>query len=322
VQDVSTNGTAKATSHPEPLSPVRPGGAISVIVCAYTDARWTDLERGVAALARQTRPAEQIVMVIDHNPQLLARASAAFPHVEVIGNELTRGLSGARNTGVGAARGDVLAFLDEDAEPADDWLQRLLEPYRDPSVLGTGGAAQPRWPADRPVWFAPEFDWVVGCSYRGLPGDGAVIRNPIGANMSFRRNAFTAAGGFTDGVGRVGKVPLGCEETEFSIRATRACAGTTVRHAPGAVVWHRVSEDRVQWRYFLRRCFAEGMSKRVVSRLVGADSALSSERAYVSRTLPAALRRDALSRRGRRRVPAMVAGLVAAAAGYARATFG
>ena len=188
-------------------------------------------------------------------------------------------------------------------------------------MLGTGGRAQPRWPDDRPGWLAPEFDWVVGCSYVGLPADGATIRNPIGANMSFRAAAFAAAGGFTDGIGRVGRVPLGCEETEFSIRAARAFPGTTVRHAPAALVSHRVSEDRVAVRYFLRRCYAEGMSKRVVAGLVGAGSALSSERTYVSRTLPAALARDARPGRGWARVPVVLAGLAAAAVGYARATF-
>lgn len=293
--------------------------AASVIICAYTEARWTDLMRGMLALGRQAHPPKQVILVIDHNPSLLERAAAAFQQVEVLANSGIRGLSGARNTGVAASSGDVIAFLDDDAEPADDWLEQLLAPYADPAVLGTGGAALPRWPVDRPAWLAPEFDWVVGCSYVGLPDAGAAIRNPIGANMSFRKEAFAAVGGFTEGIGRVGKVPLGCEETEFSIRAARACPGTTVRHAPAAVVWHRVSEDRVEWRYFLRRCFAEGMSKRMVSSLVGADSALSSERAYVSRTLPAAVRRDLRATGGWRRVLATIAGLTAAAAGYARA---
>jgi GT2 family glycosyltransferase len=295
------------------------GPTTSVIVCAYTEERWDDVEAGMMALSRQTRPAEQVVLVIDHNRALLERAVSSFAEVEVIANAGAKGLSGARNTGVAHAEGNVIAFLDDDAEPAEDWLERLTAPYEDPTVIGTGGAALPRWPGERPDWFPPEFDWVVGCSYVGLPGDGVVIRNPIGANMSFRRDAFEAAGGFTDGIGRVGKVPLGCEETEFSIRATRALPGTTVRHVPAAVVRHRVSDDRVEWRYFVRRCYAEGMSKRMVSRLVGVDAALASERSYVTRTLPAGARRDLVTPGARRRVAAAVAGLAAAGAGYVAA---
>jgi glycosyltransferase involved in cell wall biosynthesis len=293
-----------------------------VIVCAYTEARWGDIDAGIAALGRQSRPPEQVVLVIDHNPDLLERARAAFPHVDVMSNSGQRGLSGARNTGVAAAKGDVVAFLDDDAEPADDWLERLVRPYTDPAVLGTGGAAVPRWPGrggERPGWLAPEFDWVVGCSYVGLPGAGAVIRNPIGANMSFRKEAFDAAGGFTDGIGRVGKIPLGCEETEFSIRAARACPGTTLRYVPDAVVRHRVTEDRVRWRYFVRRCLAEGMSKRMVSNLVGADAALATERSYVRRTLPAGVLRDVRHPKRWPRVAATIAGLALAGVGYARA---
>lgn len=293
--------------------PSRP--SVSVVVCAYTEARWDDLQRGYAALLRQTFTPVQILLVIDHNPELLARAQAAFPAAQVLPNTGPRGLSGARNTGVAAATADVVAFLDDDAEPADDWLDQLTRPYADPAVIGTGGAALPVWPVDRPDWMPAEFDWVVGCSYVGLPAAGAAIRNPIGANMSFRRSVFDAAGAFTAGIGRVGKTPLGCEETEFSIRAAKALPGTTVRYAPEAVVRHRVSDDRVEWRYFVRRCFAEGLSKRVVSRIAGADEALSSERSYVARVLPKGVAHDLAGKRWKR-AGAIVAGLGVTAAGY------
>jgi GT2 family glycosyltransferase len=298
---------------------ISPAPTCTVVVCAYTEQRWDDIARGVSALARQTQPATQLVMVVDHNPQLLARATGAFaPEVQVLANRHGKGLSGARNTGVEAATGEVVAFLDDDAEPADDWLERQLAPYADPDVMGVGGAALPAWEQERPRWLPPELDWVVGCSYRGLPDKPAQVRNPIGANMSFRRTAF-AGGGFTEGLGRVGTLPLGCEETEFSIRAVAAHPGSRVMYAPGSVVHHHVTPDRTTWRYLVRRCYAEGQSKAAVASLVGTGPALASERAYLRSTLPRALRRELGSAAGgRRRAGAVVVAVAGAGAGYAR----
>jgi hypothetical protein len=63
---------------------------------------------------------------------------------------------------------------------------------------------------------------VVGCTYRGMPENRSRVRNLLGGNASFRREAFDLAGGFQNGIGRsAGKRPLGCEETEFCIRVTQ-----------------------------------------------------------------------------------------------------
>jgi glucosyl-dolichyl phosphate glucuronosyltransferase len=125
----------------------------------------------------------------------------------------------------------------------------------------------------------------VGCSYAGLPTERAEVRNPIGANMSFRRDVFARAGEFDSDMGRLGADAAGCEETEFSIRA-RLSGGGRIVLEPSAVCRHNVTPDRVTRAYFRDRCRAEGRSKAVVSRLAGSDSALESERTYVSRTLP------------------------------------
>jgi GT2 family glycosyltransferase len=313
--------------HPAPAAPASQPArteSLTVVVCAYTEDRWTALRDALGSLRAQTRTPDQVVLVVDHNPRLLERARAEFEDVECVPNEEAQGLSGARNTGVRRATGDVVAFLDDDAAAAPDWAGQLLSAYEDHSVIGVGGGVDPGWAAPRPGWFPDEFLWVVGCSYAGQPVGRAEVRNPIGANMSFRRSVFAEVGGFDAGMGRLGKDAAGCEETEFSIRALRGNPGSRVLLDPAARCTHLVTPDRVTRAYFRRRCRAEGRSKALVSRLAGATAALSAERDYVRRTLPAGVARGLadLARgdvTGAARAYAIVEGVVVTAASYARA---
>jgi len=258
----------------------------SVIICAYTLDRWGDLRQAVDSIRRQTAVPGEIVVVCDHNPELLDRARAELPGCLVVPNSEERGLSGARNSGIAAASRDIVAFLDDDAVAEGTWLEALLRCYADDQVLGVGGAIVPIWINGRPAWFPGEFLWVVGCTYRGMPTYTASIRNLIGANMSFRRTVFSHVGGFRTGIGRVGKRPLGCEETELCIRVLQHYPDSVLLYEPTASVGHRVPASRSRVSYFWSRCYAEGLSKALVSRLVGADAGLSSERVYTFRTLP------------------------------------
>lgn len=256
----------------------------SVLVCAYTEDRWHQTTAAIESALDQTLAPHQVIVVVDHNHDLLARLASAYrPEVTVVPNTSDAGLSGARNTGVVAALGSHIAFLDDDAEAAPDWLARLDAAFDTDNVVGVGGAVVPRWETRPPGWFPDEFLWVVGCSYRGLPGPGAAIRNPIGANMAFSRSAILAAGGFDSRLGRRLGVPAGCEETDLAIRATRA--GGKVIHRPDAVVTHNISFERSTWGYFRRRCLAEGRSKASLATGTGMTEATSSERRYVTRVL-------------------------------------
>jgi GT2 family glycosyltransferase len=292
-----------------------------VVICAYTERRWDDIVGAVGSIRAQTRPPARTVLVVDHNPSLLARARAAFPELVVVPNSGRRGLAGGRNTGISHAIGDVVAFLDDDAVAAPDWLEHLTAPYADARVLGVGGAIEPRWLGGRPPGFPAEFDWVVGCTYAGMPTRRGLVRNLIGANMSMRRDVLDAVGGFRAGIGRVGLRPTGCEETELCIRAARRLPGGTFVHEPRARVAHAVPADRATWRYFRARCFAEGQSKARVAAVAGRHDGLASERAFALRTLPAAVGRglaDAAhgDRAGLTRAGAVVAGLALTTAGY------
>jgi glucosyl-dolichyl phosphate glucuronosyltransferase len=304
-------------------APVAPD--VSVIICTYTAARWDDLVAAVESVRRQTISPLEIIVVIDHNEELLGRVQAHMPDVVVVENREARGSSGARNSGVAAARGEIVAFLDDDATAAPDWLQRLTEGLADPQVLGVGGFTTPVWPTHRPYWFPEEFDWVVGCTHRGMREARGPVRNLILANMCFRREVFEVIGGFRSEIGPLGASLTGayrCEDTEFCIRAQLHWPSKIWLYEPRAVVHHRVPASRARWDYFLPRCYAEGLSKARVTRLVGPAAGLASERTYTLRTLPCGVIQgigDALFRgdiTGFARAGAIVAGLMITLSGY------
>ena len=103
------------------------------------------------------------------------------------------------------ARGDIVAFLDDDAVADANWLKFFMDSYSDPAVAGVGGLTLPSWGTAQPSWFPTEFYWVVGCSYVGMPTSPAPVRNLFGGNASFRREIFDTVGGFTGVAGDIGK---------------------------------------------------------------------------------------------------------------------
>jgi len=296
----------------------------SVIICCYTHERWDDLQTAIASVLAQSPQPEEVVVVVDHNQGLLERLREAFPAVTAVPNVGAPGLSGARNTGLKLVGTEVVAFLDDDARAETGWLAAHVAAYDDARVIGVGGRLDPLWETARPGWFPHDFDWVVGCTHTGVPTTAAPIRNPIGANMSFRTEVLREVGGFSEDLGRVGSRPLGCEETEASIRVVQRNPGSLVWYAPSAIVEHRVTAERSTWVYFRRRCWAEGVSKASVRRL--SQEPLEAERTYVTRTLPRAVV-SAIRRavggdpQGLPRAGAIVAGFILTSLGYLAGLF-
>jgi glycosyltransferase involved in cell wall biosynthesis/GT2 family glycosyltransferase len=295
------------------------------LICAYTLDRLDVLSQAIESVRAQTVPAHEIVLTIDHSPELLAEGRRRWPNLVLIENGEEQGLSGARNSGVAACSGEVVAFLDDDAVAVPDWLERLGEAYRDPAVLGAGGAVRPAWVEGKPGWFPPEFDWVVGCTHSGMPQERATVRNLVGANMSLRRAALIEVGGFRHELGRVGTIPAGCEETDLCIRIGKRWPEGQIVYDPAAAVDHFVPASRSNRSYFTSRCRGEGRSKAVLAGLVGSESGLEEERSYARRTLPLGVLRgigDAFrgDLGGLARAAMIVTGLLTTTAGYVAAS--
>ncbi|MBG0832523.1 glycosyltransferase [Planomonospora sp. ID67723] len=263
----------------------------SVVICVYTEERWEDIREAVASVERQRRKPHELILVVDYNPDLHLMLKREYPNAIVVENTHEKGLSGGKNTGAATASGDIVAYLDDDAVAEPGWLEALEEGFQDPAVVGVGGLTRPLWATGRrPRWFPREFDWTVGCTYEGMPTVRAPIRNVMGGNAAFRREVVADTGGFHTGIGRSvqGRKPrpLGCEETEFCIRLSQRMPGAVMMFEPEAVIGHKVSAARARFSYFRSRCYAEGLSKALVTQSVGAGDGLASERAHALKALP------------------------------------
>jgi glycosyltransferase involved in cell wall biosynthesis len=293
---------------------------VSVVLCAYTEERWEELVAAIESVRAQSMAAKEIIVVIDNNPSLLARLKESVSDITAVENTLTRGAGEARNLGVDLAKGEIIALLDDDAAAERSWIAYAAAAFSDPAVLGVGGTITPDWEGSRPRWMAEEFYWTVGCTYPGLPETPAPTRNLIAANMFVRRDIFIELGGFRSGWGKTG-ARSGTEETDLCIRGGQRYPEGIWLYDPAVAVRHRVPKARAQWRYFVSRCYDEGVAKASIVNFVGKDDGLASERAYTARTLPRGVLRGLRSTlrgdvAGLSRSASILVGLTATVLGY------
>jgi glycosyltransferase involved in cell wall biosynthesis len=234
--------------------------SVSVVISTYTIERLHDVLRCISSLREQTLSPSEIILVLDPSEALLQGYTARVPVDIKVASSDQVGLSHARNVGIMTAEGEIVAFVDDDAIADEKWLENMVKLYSDPLVIGVGGSVVANWEVRQPLWFPEELNWVVGCSYKGLPTRRSVIRNPIGCNMSFRKKAFKQVGYFRDDIGRFGKNLLSKEETELSIRVLKGMPDSKIIYEPQAIVYHKVSRKRASLRYIWVRSFYEGVS--------------------------------------------------------------
>jgi glycosyltransferase involved in cell wall biosynthesis len=279
----------------------------------------------VESLLSAERVPDELFVVVDSNPSLARELSQTLPPQVRLLECSESGLSAARNTGINAASGDVIAFVDDDATADRRWLSSLTEAFAaDAALLGAGGPILPRWAGGR-RWMPDELLWVVGCTYAGHRTDAGPIRNPIGCNMAFRRRELIALGSFETSFGKRGRALGTCDETELALRLERVHGPDRIRYVPDARVHHLVPESRLSWYFLVRRSVTEGLAKGRLQRLYR-QPALGAERNYarllvadaIPRLLLAGVRqRDRDSALG---AVAICASLTATAAAYVAAS--
>ena len=263
---------------------------VSAVVSTYSVDRLGQVLECIKSLKSQTISPREIILVLDPDQDLVSfYESQRLNGVKIIASERF-GLSEARNAGVKNAKGEIIAFIDDDAVAEKNWLEKLVYNYYDPFVVGVGGLIRPLWDGKGPAWFPEELNWIFGCSYKGLPEHKACVRNPIGCNMSFRKSIFEKVGYFRTDIGRFGKKLLGSEEMEFSIRILEKVPDSKIMYEPSAVVYHRVDKSRANLKYLWKRSFCEGVSKALItSSRQNPSTALSTEDRYLKYLLGIAI---------------------------------
>src|ERR1700677_2718951 len=264
--------------------------------------RWALLQESVASVCNQTSPPAEVIVPIDNNEELLrigqskwhATAAGTEVPVRVIASEFSHeerdlsvyisvqgakrrfGAGQARNTAAEHAIGEILAFIDDDAAAEATWLEELVKPYSDPSVLAVGGAPHPRYEGERPLWFPAQFDWVFGCTYEGLPTTTSPFLRLIGANMSVRSEALKRVGGFHS---------IDFDDMDMCHRVAALGGPASVVFTPSAIVRHYVPAQRTSWAHFWRKCFYVNREKVQAHREMGAASSFGPDVAFVVRTM-------------------------------------
>lgn len=254
---------------------------VSVVVSTYTAERLHDVLRCLSSLKEQTVPPAEIILVLDPSDTLFRRYRSRVPSDIMVISSDKVGLSYARNVGIVKAEGEIVAFVDDDAMADKKWLENLVRLYSDPLVMGAGGSVVANWEVKQPKWFPEELNWIVGCSYKGLPTRRSAIRNPIGCNMSFRKKVFEKIGYFRLDIGRFGRKLLSKEETELSIRVLKGIPNSKIIYEPQAIVYHKVSRNRASLKYIWTRSFYEGVSNDMISLESKSVRVTSAEASYL-----------------------------------------
>ncbi len=263
--------------------------APAVSVCICTHARPGYARQCLDGLAAQTVTPEtfETIVVDSFSPPaeaaLLARIVAAHSGVRLLVMDRP-GVSAARNAAAAAARAPYVAFIDDDAIPAADWIAAILRAIAEasppPAVIG--GRILPRWEAPLPAWWPPDLRGVLSIiehegrgEYRTQALPAAL--EPYAANMIVRTATLLAVGGFREAVGRYGGALLSDEEVQLAW--TLQDAGYPVLYDSRIVVHHQIQAARLNPAWLLSRLYWQGASTVVTRRLLGAPASVWREAA-------------------------------------------
>jgi len=237
---------------------------ISLVVC--TRNRAPTLPDCLAALSRLTSDITFEIVIVDNGStdntaKILANFAVTAPTTVVLIREPRAGVSRAKNAGIRAARGDVIAFTDDDCYPEQDYLNTVMQCLADENIAYLGGKVLLFDPADLPITIQPLNHSVF------LPAGCYLTPGLIhGANFAFKREVFDRVGGFDICLGP--GTPLTAEDVDMLQRASLARFSGLYTPLPTVFHHHRrqtsQDEKEVMRSYALGRgaYFYKGLSRR------------------------------------------------------------
>jgi glycosyltransferase involved in cell wall biosynthesis len=237
---------------------------ISVVVCTYN--RCESLERTLKSFMEISTPegSSWELILVDNNPKDKTKSLVeefkkdCKLNIEYIFEEKP-GLSHARNQGIKQAKGEIIAFTDDDAIVDRYWLLNIQKAFKEYGVSCVGGKILPIWEIPKPKWLIPELHYIVALLDRG--DKPFYLESPIiwGTNFAVKASVFEKYGVFDVRLGRIPERLFAGEETDFVRRLLNE--DEKVLYYPNAVVHHCVPRDRISKKYFRRWKYDQGILK-------------------------------------------------------------
>jgi len=254
---------------------------ISIIISSYTMDRFNDITELLDSIQAQSYRNIETIIVTERSPELAESIKnytqeKGYLNVVVLYNKGEWGASSSRNLGIKQARGEIVAFVDDDALLFPDWAEETARAYaEDSAIIGLTGPIHPLWQDESMAWFPRELYWIFSCTYWDWT-EPTEVRNGYGTNISFRREAFNLCGFFKTslgikGYGKSGWQGVGAEETEFSLRVKWQTGKRIVYH-PNIRVKHKVYRYRLSNSFIRKRAYWEGQAKAMLNKLYRSDN--------------------------------------------------
>ncbi|MGD0645059.1 MAG: glycosyltransferase family 2 protein [Candidatus Bathyarchaeia archaeon] len=225
---------------------------ISIVIVSYNRPR--EVQETVRSLFNQSvKPFE--ILVIDDGSDPPLKMAVDFPDFKLIRFDKEQGLSNSRNFGINAAKGEYVAFLDDDTVPSQHWLEAVQNGISSGADV-MGGPLRPLYKARPPSWWTEkDFGYMAGV--------GNIYGQRIwGANMIFKKNVFNKIGFFDSRLGRKKGKLMSCEEDKLIKKARLCCHYLFL---PEAEVLHLVPSRRMTLNYIIRWNYYEGKSTRILN---------------------------------------------------------
>jgi len=248
---------------------------LSTVITSYTLERLNDIHELLDSIKSQTYPNIETIFVAERSMELHEKVKAygeqkGIPNMKVVFNHGEPGLSAARNLGIQEAKGQIIAFVDDDVVLFPNWAEEMVRTYSDDSIIGATGSASPLWEDESMNWLPRELYWLISCSEWTDWDKITVARSAWGGNMSFKKEAFSSAGLFLN---TLGYHKVMAEDLEFSLRV-KSKTGKQILYNPRARVWHKVHQYRLSWGFITARSRHIGVSRRLLKKLYPKDSNL------------------------------------------------
>jgi glycosyltransferase involved in cell wall biosynthesis len=254
---------------------------VSIIICTYN--RDAYIEESIKAIFEQSTDRNLFELIVINNNstdktdeicKTLNRKYTSLTFRYYL--EFQQGLSFARNRGIKEAKGNILAFIDDDAIAEKDFICNLLTFYRlHPEVSATGGRIYPRFEVKKPKWLSSFLLPLISVLDLGnYPKPFPFKKYPIGANMALRREVIAKVLDFNTLLGRNGENLQGGEEKDLFIRIR--ANGFSIWYIPNAIVHHVISASRLKPEFIKKLGTGIGRSECIRSTNISKQAFLKS----------------------------------------------